>query len=86
MKGPSIPPMLAMLLMRATPIAAAGPLRNVAGRAEMIPAEMTLQSQVNGTSTAAQQESRSFSKSTQAKMQKNVCLETMPLKGKSEHS
>lgn len=38
MKGPSIPPMLAMEFIRATPVAAAGPLRNVAGRAEMMPA------------------------------------------------
>jgi len=38
MKGPSIPPMLAMLLIKATPMAAAGPLRKVAGSAEMMPA------------------------------------------------
>lgn len=38
MKGPSMPPMLAIELMRATPVAAAGPLKKVAGRAEMMPA------------------------------------------------
>lgn len=38
MKGPNIPPTLAMVLIKATPVAAAGPLKNVAGSAEMMPA------------------------------------------------
>lgn len=33
-----MPPMFAMELMSATPVAAAGPVRNVAGSAEMMPA------------------------------------------------
>lgn len=37
-KGPNMPPILAMEFMRATPVAAAGPLRKVAGSAEIIPA------------------------------------------------
>ena len=40
MKGPSMPPTLAMELMSATPMAAAEPLRKVAGSAEMMPASL----------------------------------------------
>ena len=45
MKGPSMPPTLAMELMSATPMAAAGPVRKVAGSAEMMPARSALQPQ-----------------------------------------
>ena len=46
MKGPSMPPTLAMELISATPMAAAGPVRKVAGSAEMMPARLSLQPQL----------------------------------------